>query len=252
MTYALPGAPENIVLALKTLATDLSEQAGINFAALILFGGLARGRYRAGRSDVNVVVLLHNANAQSLQAIAPALRDARRAAAVQAMILTPAEVPLAAHDFPTKFLDIRRHHVVLHGVDPFATLEVPQASVLRRIAQSLRNMLLRLRHRYLILCDEPEGLNKALAEVARPLAIELGALVQLEGDLLPDEDRTASLFALAAKAFNLDASTLASLASLRDGIREDDVAALFERLLDLLSSLADQVDRRAAAVEIPT
>ena len=248
MTFALPGATEAIVSALNTLVTDLSAQAGANLAGLVLYGGLARGRYRAGRSDVNVVVLLNRADAPSLRAIAPALRDARRAAGVEAMLITPAEVPLAAQDFPTKFLDIQRHHVLLHGTDPFADLRVPRAIVQRRVAQSLRNLVLRLRHRYLTLCEEPEGLKAALADIARPLAIELAALLHLEGHALPGEDRTAALYGLAAQTFHLDAPTLASLASLRDGTGAAvDPSPLFGRLLDLLSSLADQVDHAAAA-----
>ena len=249
MTHSLPGAPEDVALALETLARDLAAQAAGNLAGLVLYGGLARGRYRPGRSDVNVVVLLKRLDAASLKAIAPALRDARRAAGVDAMLMTPGEVPFAALDFPTKFLDIQRHHVVLHGIDPFTPLQVPRAVVQKRIAQSLRNLLLRLRHRYLILCDEPDGLHRALADVARPLAIEMAALLQLDGLVLPDEDRTAALYGLAAQAFDLDAAALADLAALRDGTREVDAHAVFERLLDLLSLLADEVDRRAAAAE---
>lgn len=246
MTLSIPGATPDVADALQALVNDLAQQGGSNFAGLVLYGGLARGRYRPGRSDVNVVVLLQQADGPSIKAIAPALRDARRAAAVDAMLMTPDEVPLAALDFPTKFLDIHRHHVVLHGVNPFAVLLVPRDVVLRRVAQSLRNLLLRQRHRYLAVCDEPATLRRALADLARPLAIELSALLQLEGHALPEEDRTAALYAMAAAALSLDAATLETLAGLRDGDETADAGALFEQLLALVSGLADRVDRMAA------
>src|SRR5882757_7857107 len=147
MPLSLPGAPKAVTAALESLAEALQKETAGDFAGLVLYGGLARGRFREGRSDVNVVVLLRQAGINVLARISPALRNARRAAAIEAMLLTPAEVPAAAFEFPTKFLDIKRHHVVLAGEDPFAVLEVPRVMVQLRIAQSLRNLLLRLRRR---------------------------------------------------------------------------------------------------------
>jgi len=248
MSLSLPQVPEAIANALDALVNELAAQAGQDFAGLVLYGGLARGRYRAGRSDVNVVVLLHRADASVLRKLAPALRTARRAVGVEAMLLAVSEVATAALDFPTKFLDIQRHRILLHGEDPFATLEIPPSVVQRRIAQSLRNILLRLRRRYLASCDDAEEMQLALADMARPLAIDFSALLQAGGHAVPEEDRTAAIYALAARVFSLDADTLSALADLRDrGYCDDDAVNLCERLLDLLSNLADRVDAMAGA-----
>jgi hypothetical protein len=253
MALSLPGAPKAIAAALETLAEALQTEARRDFAGLVLYGGLARGRFREGRSDVNVVVLLHRAEADVLNRIAPALRTARRAAAVDAMIMTPAEVPAAAFEFPTKFLDIKRHHVVLAGADPFAALEVPRVMVQLRIAQSLRNLLLRLRRRYAIAYDDAPGLKETLIEVARPLAIELLAMLHDGGHAVPDSDQTATVFGAAATAFGLDGNSLAELAALRADSAKDngrvDVKALYGRILDLLAALADRADALAGAAE---
>src|SRR6516225_5632648 len=154
MPDPLSAAPPAIATALQQLKEELTRAAGANLAGLILYGGLARGRYRAGQSDVNVVVLLHDVSAPSLAAVAPALQAARRAAAVEPMLLTPGEVLAAAVSFPTKFLDIREHHVVLAGADPFANLDVPREAVRQRVAQQLRNLALRIRRRYLTAVDK--------------------------------------------------------------------------------------------------
>src|SRR6202521_4117339 len=103
----MPELPAVVAGVLTRLKDDLVRSAGANLAGLILYGGLSRGRYRPGKSDVNVVVLLRDASPASLAAIAPALRVARRSANVVPLILTPAEVRPAALVFPTKFLDIK-------------------------------------------------------------------------------------------------------------------------------------------------
>jgi len=244
MAVDLPGVPEPVTAALRSLSEALVAALGEDLAGLVLYGGVARGRYREGRSDVNVVVLLRRADARVLDRAGPPLRAARRAAGVDAMLLTPAEVPAAAFDFPTKFLDIKEHHVVLAGEDPFASLAVPRAVVQRRIAQGLRNLLLRLRRRYATVYDDVEGQRDALRDVARPLAIELAALLRDGGHPVPEIDRTATIFAAAAAAFGLDGATLADLAAVRDETYavNDRLAALCGRVLTLLAALADHTD----------
>jgi hypothetical protein len=251
MPLSLPGAPKSVVAALESLSEALQKEAGPDFAGLILYGGLARGRFREGRSDVNVVILLNRADTHVLDRISPALRAAQRAAAVDAMLLTPTEVPAAAFEFATKFLDIKRHHIVLAGVDPFATLEVPRVMVQLRIAQSLRNQLLRLRRRYATVYDDAPALKETLIEIARPLAIEMLALLYDGGHAAPESDRTAEVFAAAAKGFDLDGATLATLAALRAESAKDtrsvDVSALYGRVLRVLAALAERADALAGA-----
>ena len=104
-------------------------------------------------------MLLNDASPSALVAIAPALRQAKRAAAVETLIMTPAEVPRAADAFPTKFLDIRDYHVVLFGIDPFTNLEVTREQIRLRTEQEMRNMLLRLRRRYIDVGGDPALLS---------------------------------------------------------------------------------------------
>src|ERR1051325_10928132 len=126
-------SPEGVDIApevrgtLERLREDISGAAGANLAGLILYGSIARGRYRPGKSDVNVVVLLNDTATESLTAIAPVLRAAWRASRVEPFILKLSEVQGMTDVFPTKLLDIQAHHVVLMGEDPFVALEVKRS-----------------------------------------------------------------------------------------------------------------------------
>jgi hypothetical protein len=243
MAEQLANAPPEIAAALGRLKEQLIQAAGLNLGGLILYGGLARGRYRPGKSDVNVVVLLKEVSPAALAAIGPALRTARRTAAVSPMILTPPEVRAAAVVFPTKFLDIANHHIVLHGEDPFAGLDVPREQIRLRIVQQLRNLTLRLRRRYLAAFDDRSALLEMLTSVARPIAIEVAALLRLAGKSVPEEDRTAAIFQRAAEAFGLEAESLARLAALRQGESSgDDVQQLYGRVMENLNRLIERAE----------
>ncbi|MCI0638526.1 MAG: hypothetical protein L0Y72_02040 [Gemmataceae bacterium] len=245
------GATPEIAAALAHFQEDLIAAAGKNLAGLILYGGLARGRYRPGKSDINVVVLLHDVSAAALEVISPILRAARRAANVSPMILSPNEVQPAAVVFPTKFLDMKDHHVVLHGEDPFTALEVPREQIRLRIVQELRNLTLRLRRRLIDVLDDPELLAAALAETARPLAIELTALLRLVDKPVLEDDRSAVVFEAAASAFGADREALAQLAQLRHaeltpvGIVDDSkgLQRLADRILGALPFFTDYAER---------
>jgi hypothetical protein len=235
------GAPPTVAAMLRLFRDDLVRAAGSNLAGLILYGGLARKRFRPGKSDVNVVVLLHDISAPSLAGIAPVLRAAWRGAGVVPLLLTPGEVREAADAFATKFLDIQEHHLVLAGEDPFVGLEVSREQVRLRTEQELRNLLLRLRRRYVALRESPEELTAELAGMARPFALQLGSLLRLAGKPLPAEDHTADLFAAAAAAFELDGNALAQLVALRrEGKPIRDAPALAGKVLAALARAADR------------
>lgn len=245
MTNSQTAIPTSVSVALDTLKNELARAAGGNLAGLILYGGVARGRYRVGKSDVNVVVLLQDASDAALAAIAPALRAARRSIGVEPFILTPREVPHVAAAFPIKLLDIKRHHVVLAGSDPFTGLEIDREQVRLRTSQELRNLLMRLRHRRVAADGDALQLSVTLADSARSLAIGMNAALFLVGKEPPEDDRTAAIFSAAAAAFGLDAAPLATLADLRQGTSAAvEPLKLFAAVLTALERVLELVDAK--------
>jgi len=231
------GVPREVAEGLATLRESLRSAAGDNLRALVLYGGVARGRFRAGHSDVNVAVVLGDAGVDSLEAVAPALQAAWRSIRVEPMVLSHDEVAAAAEVFPTKFLDIRDHSQLLSGEDPFATLDVPAEHVRLRIEQSLRNLAMRLRRRFVSIADSPSEMRTALVSAARPFAIELNALLEVAAKPTPTVDRTAAIFEAAAEAFGLPALPLAQLAGLRqDGGIDLDPKVLYDHVLSALDA----------------
>jgi predicted nucleotidyltransferase len=240
-------APVAVATALGRLTEELRAAAGDNLVALVLYGGLARGRHRGPRSDVDLAVVLEDAAPARVNAIAPVLMAAWRAARVEPWILGRAEIPRLAEVFPTRLLDIREHHLLLHGEDVFAGIEIDRAALRVRVEQELTNLSLRMRRNLVGLAGDPASIAAYLAGVARPLAIQLSALLRLAGRALPAEDRSAAIFAAAAESFELDGEALAALADLRQGEGgADDVAALLGRV----QAAATRAAEAAAALDV--
>jgi hypothetical protein len=205
----------------------------------LLYGALARGHYRSGASDVDLVVVLKDASAASLRAIAVGVREAFFAVRADPLILTQDELVHAADVFPTKFLAIQRQRVLLAGVDPFAGLEVSHAHVRMRVEQELRNLSLRLRRRVLARHDDASALQLALLSIAAPLESALHAMLWLAGHPLSAASPPEAVLREAAARFELDGATLAKL---HDGQTVEGVAAHFEKVCRVLDHAIEVVD----------
>ncbi len=235
---------ESIVKRIEAFASDLVTAAGDNLASLAVFGGIARGRYRPERSDVNVLVVLERAGTPELRAIGPALQAAWRSIRVEPMILTASHVAATARVFPTKFLDIKESHVRLAGRDVLSALDVPRERIIWRVEQELRNMAIRLRRRLAVAGGDSVVMARDHDAAARPLAIELSWLLRMRGDAVPAEDRTAAIFRAAAGIPGVDVAALDELAALRqDPGPRPGLDELCGRVISTISAAADAAAR---------
>ena len=239
--------PQDVAAALDSLTSALREVPGDNLLGLILFGGLARGRYNPGTSDINIVVYVREATARSLDGFANPLHVAWRAKRVEPMIIAHGELPRLATAFPTKILDIQRKHVVLFGDDPFDGIIVSREHIRAHAEQDLRNLSLRLRRRFVSIHDDGAALAMAATDAAVALAVNLRALLFLRGVVSDEFQPTEAIYERAAETFGLDLDVLEVL---KHAHRNADAAPFtlpqFDRLLATVaraSDIAAEMDR---------
>ena len=233
--------PTDVAGALDELSAALRAAAGDNLLGVVLYGGLARGRYHPGTSDINLVVVIRDASAQAIARIATPLHAAWRGRRVEPFIITPRELPRLAIAFPTKILDIQRRHVVLFGDDPFTGIEVSPEHIRLRVEQELRNLALRMRRRFVSIHDDPGALARATDDAAAPLAVNLRALLYLEGIVSDEFQPTLAIYERAAQAFGLDVDALNATKRIHRSGGEGTLSAdLFGRLLATIEKAADK------------
>jgi predicted nucleotidyltransferase len=173
--------PRSVRDHVSELARGLEALAGSALRAVIVYGSAARGEFKQGTSDVDVVVVLEKADRALLERMGEKLAVARAVARVDAMIVVADEIPRAADVFPLFYDDIRGAHVVVHGSDPFSELVVSDAHRRLRIEQELREAQIRLH----LGVAEARGDRKALGVLVhkklRQLRFPLRALLELSG-----------------------------------------------------------------------
>ena len=175
-----PALPETIRHGLTRFCTDLTAALGDQLIAVVLYGGLAKGEFTPGNSDVNVLVVLRSATLPALDALLPAMEQARAEFPLALLTLAEADLPTFSEVFPIKFTDIQRQHRLLAGREIFAQLAITRDRLRRQCARELQNLLLRLRSFYLQRGHRPEQLEETLTHAVSSFLTTLGALVELQ------------------------------------------------------------------------
>ncbi|WP_437328632.1 nucleotidyltransferase domain-containing protein [Sorangium sp. So ce381] len=230
---AVSRLPAPVQARLVELKEGLERTLGDELSCLLVYGSAARGGYRDGQSDVDLMVVLEQASRQSLDAIANALQIARYAARIEAMILTAAEIPRAADVFPLLYDDIRRCHVLLSGRDPFSALVIDGKNRRLRVEQELREAQIRLRRAVVDGMGADDALKGAVSRKVKQIRGPLHALLGLHG--IEGGDDLGTVLAGSGKLLGVDVAPLQRV--------HEAPGAAYAALAELLARAVDDVDR---------
>lgn len=200
--------PRSVRERLMEWTASLETALGDDLVAILLTGGVARGDYRIGESDVNAIVVVRDATFDKLDAISSAMQAARYGARVEATILTEAELPGSADAFPLLYDEIKRWHIVLVGTDPFASTIVSDTHRRLRVEQELREAQIWLRRAVTDALGAREAIGGAVMRKIRQVRRPLRALLVLKG--IACKEDIASVLACAGETYRVDVAPLAA------------------------------------------
>src|SRR2546426_7558894 len=184
MTISRPLVPPQLPAQVRQVLDDFLQAAresfGKDLLAAVLYGSAAEGKLRA-TSDVNLILVLSSFEQNKVDSLRAPLRLAHTAIQLRPMFLLKEEIPAAARLFASKFADILRRRVILHGNDPFAAISIPREIQILELKQQLLNQILRLRASYVSRSLREEQLGLVIAHAIGPLRSSAAALFELQG-----------------------------------------------------------------------
>jgi len=138
--------PITVRTRVEELIGSLKKTLGEDLESIVAYGSAVRGGYDAKTSNVDLVIVMAKDTPEVLESIGPALRIARAAARVEAVLLLHGEIARSADVFPLLYDDVRRCHAVLFGGDPFERLTIVEEHIRLRIEQELREARVAVRN----------------------------------------------------------------------------------------------------------
>lgn len=225
--------------ALGEFTRDVSAVGGLN-ACVVLYGSAARGDWIAGRSDVNLLLLVDDASPVALRKLTPVVTAWHARGFVPPLIMTRAEWRDSTDVFPIEVTDMQLSHRVLCGADPVTQLAVSPSDLREAVEKEFRGKLIRLRQAYVRFGESGVILGGfATASVATFFAL-LRCVAVLMGRE-PGRERRDTARALAAELG--DGADAALLIADHRADRDWNCAPeLFVRYLELVRRMTDLVD----------
>lgn len=227
---------EGVGRKLEGLVSALKQAHGAELVSVLVHGSAVRGGWREG-SDVDVVIVLRDASREALERAANALQGARWSARIEAMILVEAEIARAADVFPVFYDEIKQHHEVLHGSDPFAALTIERAHLRLRIEQELREAQIRMRRGVIDAQGSRDQLRGLVARKIKQVRSPLRALLELCGK--GGDHELWAVMKAAGALVSADASALSKV--------DEDPLAAHDALVTLLDKAIAKVDAMEGA-----
>jgi len=234
---------------LTDLVSRMKEFAGENLESMILYGSAARGDFKEGHSDLNVLCVLRSVAARELTRVTPVVRwwskDHNEPAP---LFFTAEELRQSADVFSIELLDMQESRRVLYGADVVAGIPVPMNLHRVQVEHDLRTLLLKLRQHFLLTGQKESELRTAEAKSSSSvLALLRHTLIAF------DEEPPATaqeVFARIAALTGADAEAFTAAFKLRDRhAHVDDIVRTYGQYLNALTVVISALDKRVPKQE---
>jgi len=234
---------------LKNLVEHLHEAAGANLESVIVYGSAARGDFREGRSDLNVLCTMRLLGMEELARVAPIVKWWTSAEKQSApLFFMRHELERSADVFAIELLDMQENHQVLYGSDVIEGIQVPLNLHRIQVEHDLRTVLIKLRQHFVRETANPRELSAILAKSFSSVMTLLRhtlLAVQAKAPPAPKEviERIAVMSGAKARAFE-------AVLQLRDSETPDaNVAPAYGEYLAAIETVISALDRHVPKQE---
>jgi hypothetical protein len=175
--------------------------------SLVVFGAAAR---RGTADAVDTLVICDRVDSGVLTTLAAAVRPWLKDGHPAPLVFSQSEWTDSADAFAIEFSDLKAHHRVLAGRDPWAGVTISDEDVRRQLEHELRGKVVRLRQAFVATSGHPAARGAAVLSSVSGFLTMLRALLRLSGGEAP-ADR-AALIAAAAVRVGFDPGPVTALA----------------------------------------
>lgn len=166
----------------QRLAWELEGIYDTELVSVVLYGSAARGEYRPGESDLNVLVLLRGLGPAALRRATELARAWVGEGNPPPLMMALDEWRRSADVFAIELADIRDAYVVLAGVDPFTGVEIDPGDLRLQCERELKGKQVQLRERYLLFAGEPADLGALLTRSFSTFLVLFRTVLRLTGE----------------------------------------------------------------------
>lgn len=232
----------------RAFAGEMARAWGPALDSVVLYGSAARGEYRPGQSDLNLLVLLADTSADTLRRGTGLARGWVQEKNPPPLVLSRGEFLDSADVFPIELADMRDAHVLLHGADPFTGLEIRPEDLRLQLERELKAAQIRLRERWLLHSGDAKALEPVVLKSLSTFLVLFRTVLRLGG--AAGVHAPAEVIAQTAARVGFDPAPLQEIERARSAQGAPALGAgVVEGYLHAVARVVEYVDRFGAAGE---
>jgi hypothetical protein len=228
----------------ERFAGEMRTAYGADLASVVLYGSAARGEYRPGVSDLNVLVLLREVSPAALRRGSAAARAWVAEGNPPPLMMSTDEWRGSADVWAIELADMRDAHLTVAGADPFEGIDIRLEDLRMQCERELKGKQIQLRERYLLFAGEPAELGELLTRSFSTFLVLFRTVLRLGGE--GGERDAESVLRRLGERVGLDPAPLLEVHRARAGgqkLKPQADAPVVTGYLDAVSRVVAYVDR---------
>jgi len=174
--------PDRLKNSLKDFIQGLKDIYSGDLISLVLYGSAASGEFVDKHSNLNVLVVLKNADLENLNKASGIVNKFRM---INPLFITEDYIASSTDIFPIEFLDIVENYFVLYGKDILKDIHIDTRNLRFQCEQELKAKLINLKQLYLKANKEKNALRNLLFKSFTSILHILRNVLRLKGKAAP-------------------------------------------------------------------
>ncbi len=235
----LPEKSKNTIIE---FSSKLEETFPENLESIILFGSAAGGDFIEGKSDINILIILHNIRTIDLNAIMDIGKKFAKKGLGVPLVFETDHIATSLDTFPIEFSDMKQRHILLSGKDPLKNASIEGKNLRYQCERELKAMMVNLRRGFLKTDGKKENIEELLTGSLSSVLASCRGMIWLQ-DKIPS-DNVDTLLSEVRTAYNTETDAIDHVWHLRKGQPESTATLemLFEKYVDDVERLSRIVD----------
>ncbi len=236
-------SPQDPKQIFEEITFDYKGLYGEDLVSILCYGSAARGEYRPGKSDINLMIVLSEKGIEDLDRSLKVVKKWRKSNVAVPLFVTRGYVRSSLDVFPIEYLDLQRYHTLVYGEDILQDLVLKPEFLRLQCEREIKGKLLLLREAFLNTDGKAKALHALISDSILSILAVFEALLDLKGEAIPEKRR--DLIQRTAETFDIDGPVFETLLAVKEDkvkMKDDEMRTLFKTYLSQVRALSTLVD----------
>ena len=236
----IPREPKEIF---SGIIDDYRQLFGNDLASIILYGSAASGEYTAGKSDINLMIVLSEQGIDAIDKTFEVITKWKKRNVAIPLFLTEHYIRTSLDAFPIEYLNFQNNYQLVYGKDVLKDLTFDPHFLRLQCEREIKGKLLLLREAFLETRGKGKHLEQLIAHSVEAFIAIFKGLLHLKGKKLPRGRH--EVVVQACETFDMDRAVFDKLLDIKGKkmkLSGTEITALFQAYLKEVQKMWKLVD----------